>query len=54
HIDNVARADIIGKPYPVKRALDNIGLWVVNRRMSSRPALGSGMHHTCCHICISL
>ncbi|MED6109891.1 hypothetical protein PIB30_037807 [Stylosanthes scabra] len=42
HIDNAARIDTIGKPYPVKRALDNIGLRAVNRHMSSWPALGSG------------
>ncbi|MED6186789.1 hypothetical protein PIB30_070142 [Stylosanthes scabra] len=46
HIDNIALTDTTGKPYLVKRASDNVGLRAVNRRMSSWPALGSGMHHT--------
>ncbi|MED6189553.1 hypothetical protein PIB30_097071 [Stylosanthes scabra] len=46
HIDNIALTDTTGKPYPVKRASDNVGLRAVNRRMSTWPGLGSGMHHT--------
>ncbi|MED6225622.1 hypothetical protein PIB30_095426 [Stylosanthes scabra] len=41
HIDNIALTDTTGKPYPVKRASDNVGLRAVYRRMSSWPALGS-------------
>ncbi|MED6150868.1 hypothetical protein PIB30_076719 [Stylosanthes scabra] len=52
HIDNIALTDTIGKPYPVKRTSDNVGLRAVNRRMSSWPALGTGMHHSCLpHFC---
>ncbi|MED6223590.1 hypothetical protein PIB30_075426 [Stylosanthes scabra] len=52
HIDNIALTDTTGKPYPVKRVSDNVGLQAVNRRMSSWFALGSGMHHTCLpHFC---
>ncbi|MED6164339.1 hypothetical protein PIB30_088909 [Stylosanthes scabra] len=53
HIDNIALTDTIGKPYLVKRASDNVGFWTVNRRMSSWPALGTGMHHSCLpHFCV--
>ncbi|MED6117063.1 hypothetical protein PIB30_106453, partial [Stylosanthes scabra] len=45
HIDNIALTETTGKPYPVKKVLDNVALRAVNRRMSSWPALGTSMHH---------